>query len=82
MCVYIVQYYAINLMFNSDGVAAFPCQGAKERLLQAPARPLPLSCLRQKQVLQQRESLDLGPTFSHSINAYVIRHIYCTYLFV
>lgn len=23
MCVYIVQYYAINLMFNSDRVAAF-----------------------------------------------------------
>lgn len=34
MCVYIVQYYAINLMFNSDGVAAFLCGEVKESLLQ------------------------------------------------
>lgn len=54
MCVYIVQYYAINLMFNSDGVVAFPCQKAKERLLQASALPLPLACLRQREVLHRR----------------------------
>lgn len=54
MCVYIVQYYAINLMFNSDGVAALLCGEAKERLLQAPALPLPLSCLKVRHVLLGR----------------------------
>lgn len=51
MCVYIVQYYAINLMFNSDGVAALLRGEAKERLLQAPALPLPLFCLKVRHIL-------------------------------
>lgn len=52
MCVYIVQYYAINLMFNSVGVAAFPCQEAKGAPGTSTASPLVLS--QQREVLHRR----------------------------
>lgn len=81
MCVYIVQYYAINLMFNSDGVAAFPCQGAKERLLLAPAQPLPLSCLRQKEVLQGRAWTWDQPSVVPSMHMWLGTYIAHIYLF-
>lgn len=71
MCVYIVQYYAINLMFNSDGVAALLCGEAKERLLQAPALPLPLFCLK-SQAYPPWESLDLRAALSHSIPPFLL----------
>lgn len=60
MCVYIVQYYAINLMFNSDRVAAF-VSGSKGRAAPGTGSPaalaVPLSIWKKGAAF-----LSLGPT--------------------